>query len=133
VRNLLALIGLLVVGVGGLGWYMGWYKLSFTRTSDGNIEIKTDVDTKKVTTDGSNLLKNISSTVENKANQAAKDASAAPPAGTPGATPGPVAPAQGSSLNPLAPAPAAVVPAVPPPEIPAPPPGGAIQLIPPKP
>jgi hypothetical protein len=124
VRNLLALIGLLVVGVGGLGWYMGWYKLSFTRTTDGNIEIKTDVDTKKVNTDVTEGLKNISSAVENKANQAAKDGN--PPAGTPGATPGPVAPAQGSGLNPLAPAAGT-------PESPMPPTSGPIQLLPPKP
>lgn len=123
-RNLLALIGLLVVGVGGVGWYMGWYKFSLTRTGDGNLEIKTDVDTKKVTTDVTERLKNISAAVENQANQAAKDA--APPAGTPGATPGPVAPAQGSALNPLAPA--AIVPE--PPTLPA---GGPIPLVPPKP
>jgi hypothetical protein len=121
---LLALIGLLVVGAGGLGWYMGWYKLSLTRTSDGNIEIKTDVDTKKVNTDVTNGLKNISSAVENKANQAAKDAT--PPAGTPGATPGPVAPAQGSGLNPLAPAAGT-------PEAPTPPAGGPLPPAPPKP
>lgn len=123
-RNLLALIGLLVVGAGGVGWYMGWYKLSLTRTGDGNLEIKTDVDTNKVTTDGSNLLKNISAAVENKANQAAKDAT--PPAGTPGATPGPVAPAQGSTFNPLAPAAVG-------PEPPTLPTSGPIQLLPPKP
>src|SRR5262245_47598558 len=41
VRNLLALIGLLVVGGGGAGWYLGWYKLSVTRESDGNLQIKT--------------------------------------------------------------------------------------------
>src|SRR5438046_142610 len=52
-RNLLALIGLLVVGFAGVGWYMGWYKLSFARTTDGNLEIKTDVDTKKVGQDTS--------------------------------------------------------------------------------
>jgi hypothetical protein len=124
---LLALIGLLVVGVGGVGWYMGWYKISLTRTSDGNLEIKTDVDTKKVNTDVTEGVKNISSAVESKANQAAKDA---PPAGTPGATPGPVAPAQGSTFNPLAPA--RVAPSIPLPEVPTPPTGGAIQLVPPK-
>ncbi len=98
-RNLLALIGLLVVGAGGVGWYMGWYQLSVNRTTDGNLEIKTNVDTKKVTTDGSTWFKNLSAAVEQKANQTVKDGNT--PAGTPGATPGPAAPSSGSLLNPL--------------------------------
>jgi hypothetical protein len=129
VRNLLALIGLLVVGVGGVGWYMGWYKLSLTRTSDGNLQIQTDVDTKKVSTDVTNGFKNLSTAVENQTNKASQDAHATPPAGAPGATPGPVAPPQGSPFNPLAPS--SVVPAGGVPVAPSLP-TGTIQLLPPK-
>ena len=50
-RNLLALFGLLIIGFVGIGWYMGWYKLSVSKSSDGNLEIKTNVDTKKVGAD----------------------------------------------------------------------------------
>ena len=98
-RNLLALFGLLVIGVGGGGWYMGWYKLSVTRGFDGNLEIKTDVDTKKATADTSEALKNISNVVGNKVDKAAQEAKDAAPTVTPGATPGPIAPALPSVPN----------------------------------
>src|SRR6185312_1068406 len=89
-RNLLALVGIVVIGFAGLGWYMGWYKLSFTRSSDGNLEIKTDVDTKKVGTDSSEALKNLGHAIGNQAEKAAQDAKGTAPAGTPVGTPGPV-------------------------------------------
>ncbi|QJW94068.1 hypothetical protein [Frigoriglobus tundricola] len=137
-RNLLALFGLLVLGFGGGGWYLGWYKLSVTRGIDGNLEIKTDVDTKKVTTDSSEALKNISAVVGNQVDKAAQEAKAVAPTSTPGATPGPVTPAQPSPANPTAQvaptdSPAATDPTVPP----APPAApkkeaGRIHLFPPK-
>ncbi len=133
-RNLLALFGLLVLGFGGGGWYMGWYKLSVTRGTDGNLEIKTDVDTKKVTTDSSEALKNISSVVGNQVDKAAQEAKAVAPASTPGATPGPVTPAQPSTPNPVGPdAPATTDPTTPPAPPAQPTQGpGRIQLFPPK-
>jgi hypothetical protein len=126
-RNLLALIGAVVVIGGGVGWYMGWYKLSVTRESDGNLQIKTDWDTNKATKDVTEGLKNLSTAVEN---HKANDANTAPPAGTPGATPGPVAPAQSSPFNPLAPQ----TPELPkiPNGVTVTPPNGKIQLISPK-
>ena len=45
-KNLLALVGLVVVLVAGLGWYLGWYKLS----SEGG-HVKVDVDTKEIRDD----------------------------------------------------------------------------------
>jgi autotransporter-associated beta strand protein len=36
-RNLFALIGVTVVGFLGVGWYMGWYKLSVSKTTAGNL------------------------------------------------------------------------------------------------
>src|SRR5215211_7500875 len=85
-RNVLALIGLLVIGFGGLGWYLGWYKLSYSRTPDGHLQVTTDVDTKKVGADSQEFIKNASTVVE----KAAQDAKT--PAGAPGSTPGPVVP-----------------------------------------
>jgi len=75
-RNLLAGFGLLVIVAGGLGWYLGWYKLSFTRSTDGNLEIKTDVDTNKVNSDTTNAFKNISAAVSNQ--KATQDANTTP-------------------------------------------------------
>ena len=73
-RNLLALFGLLVIGFAGTGWYMGWYKLSYSRTTDGTIQIKTDVDAKKVESDSSNWIKNAATTIGTHAEKATQDA-----------------------------------------------------------
>jgi hypothetical protein len=50
-RNLLALIGLTVVVVAGLGWYLGWYKLQTDTAATGHREFHVDVDTNKISTD----------------------------------------------------------------------------------
>jgi hypothetical protein len=97
-RNLLALVGLVVVGAAGLGWYLGWYKLDVTRTSDGNLQINTTVDTKKAETDSAAFFKNASSLIGSQIEQTG---SGTPPQGTPGGTPGPKD--AGTAVNPLAP------------------------------
>jgi hypothetical protein len=127
-RNLLALFGLLVIGFAGAGWYMGWYKLSFSRSTDGNLEIKTNVDTKKVGSD----INNAASAVGNQAEKAAQDANTNPPVGAPGSTPGPVTPPQNSPFNPLAPTPPNTPTAPVAPQGPFAPHQGPIQLLPPK-
>lgn len=99
-RNLLALVGLVVIGVAGVGWYLGWYKLNVTRTTDGNLQINTTVDTKKAETDSAAFFKNASTII---GSQIDKSGQSAPPDGTPGATPGPGAQGQTSAFNPLAP------------------------------
>lgn len=88
-RNLLALIGALVVGFGGLGWYLGWYKLNFNRNPQGNLEIKTDVDTGRVAKDTGNGLKQIGTFFGSKLEQAVPDAKGGQPAAPPVNTPGP--------------------------------------------
>jgi hypothetical protein len=134
-RNVLALIGLLVIGFGGLGWYLGWYKLSYSRTPDGHLQVTTDVDTKKVGADSQEFIKNASTVVE----KAAQDAKT--PAGAPGSTPGPVVLPQGSTTPPIPVVPVAPVAPEMPTTIPIPAlptattpqnPQGPIPLIPPK-
>ena len=128
-RNLLAVIGLLVVVVGGVGWYMGWYKLSFTRGTDGNLEIKTDVDTNKVSSDTSNAFKNISAAVNNveKKAQDAQTTPATSPAATPATPDGsPAKPGAQDTPN----KPSTPIQGTPPSRIK--PAGGAVKLIPPK-
>ena len=98
-RNLLALVGLLVVGFAGFGWYLGWYKLSFSRTNEGNLEIKTNVDTKKVGQDATDAVKNAAASLgEHIVN--VQDTKSTAPTTPPGGTPGPMTPPQGSILNP---------------------------------
>ncbi len=110
-RNLLALVGLAVIGFGGLGWYMGWYKLNVAKSSDGNIQITTDVDAKKVTSDSSEFLKNVSTVIGSHVDKAGQDAKTATPNTAPGGTPGPITnpqtapPVPGMPVTPVAPGP----------------------------
>jgi hypothetical protein len=59
IKNLLALVGLLVVGFAGAGWYLGWYKVTEQVDSQGHVQIKADVDVKKIKADGQNLENSI--------------------------------------------------------------------------
>lgn len=130
-RNLLALVGLAVIGFGGVGWYMGWYKLTIAKSTDGSFQITTDVDTKKVGTDSSEFLKNVGAVIGNHVDKAAHDAKSAAPTSAPGGTPGPVTAPQQAQPGPApTDTPAAPEPA---PAAPGTRPGGPIPLLPPKP
>lgn len=84
-RNLLALIGLLVVGFGGIGWYMGWYTLSVAKGPQGTVEIKTSVDAQKVTEDSGKFLQQAAAVVGDQVSKSSQDAKAGPqPAPTSG-------------------------------------------------
>ena len=83
-RNLLALIGAVVVLLVGVGWYMGWYKLNVSKNPDGNIRIETDVDSKKVIKDVGDGAKNLGQLTSDQMDKAAQDAKAGQPANTPG-------------------------------------------------
>jgi hypothetical protein len=50
-RNILALIGAVVLIVAGLGWYFGWYQLGTDPASDGHRKINVDVNTQKIVDD----------------------------------------------------------------------------------
>lgn len=45
-RNLLALVGLVVVAFAGVGWYRQWYTLGVQAGTDGTQRITVDVKTK---------------------------------------------------------------------------------------
>lgn len=127
-RNLFALVGVLVVGVGGAGWYLGWYKVSLTKNQDGNLQIQTDVDTKKVSGDSSAFFQKVGQMVSEKVQQTGQNA-ALPPANTPAVLPGTTPPPGATAPMPNSQIPgngfglpANPVPAAPPP--PPAPPGG---------
>jgi hypothetical protein len=93
-RNLLALIGLAVVALAAIGWYCGWYKLTVTRDQSGQPEIKTTVNTDKVTDDSSSFFKRIEQLVTEKTRSGEQKPE---PASTPSNIPGPIAPVKGQT------------------------------------
>jgi hypothetical protein len=83
-RNLLALVGALVVGFAVVGWYLGWYQLGVSKTTDGNLHVETNVNTKKVVDDSGAAIKKAGELVGSQLEKANKDGQP-----TPGTTPGP--------------------------------------------
>ncbi len=59
-KNILALVGLLVVGFAGTGWYLGWYKLGVESGGSGHTKVNADLDTDKIKHDLQTGAKNIS-------------------------------------------------------------------------
>lgn len=96
-RNMLALVGALVVGFGGVGWYLGWYKLNVSRTSDGNLQVTTNVDTNRVVKDAGDGARHVGEFIGSQVEKAQKDAATQP---APANTPGPKAvPTQGEAAG----------------------------------
>ncbi len=85
-RNILALIGALVIGFAVAGWYCGWYQVGVTKSADGNLRVETNVNTKKVADDASTAWKKVETTV---GQQLDKNVPETPVAPTPVATPAP--------------------------------------------
>lgn len=92
-RNLLALIGLVVVGFAAIGWYCGWYKITVTNGTEGKPEVKTTVNTDKVTEDSTAFFKRMGQLVSEKAKQT--ESQDGQPSVAPSNTPGPIAPVKG--------------------------------------
>jgi hypothetical protein len=98
-KNLLALVGLLVVGFGGVGWYMGWYTLKVDRSSAGELQVQTKVNTKQVAEDTGNWLQQAGKFLDTKVQKASEDAKVQTPCPV-GTTPGPVTPPSGTAVPP---------------------------------
>ena len=88
-RNILALIGLAVIGFAGLGWYFQWYSFASHTGLDGRTKYELDVDTKRMAEDAKTFGNKVSKAV------ASEPASNAPAPGVTGppAPPAPPAPA----------------------------------------
>ncbi|MBI3823884.1 MAG: hypothetical protein HY289_14540 [Planctomycetes bacterium] len=65
-RNILALIGAVVVLVAAGGWYLGWYKLSTEPGADGHINIKADVDKQKILDDEKKAQQKVGEIINNQ-------------------------------------------------------------------
>ncbi len=93
-RNILALIGLAVVGFAGLGWYFQWYSFASHTGLDGRTKYELDVDTKRIAEDAKTFGSKVSKAV------APEPASNAPAPGTVGPPAPPAAPATGVQVGP---------------------------------
>jgi hypothetical protein len=51
IKNLLALVGLVVVAFAVAGWYLGWYKVGEQADADGHPQLRIQVNSGKVVTD----------------------------------------------------------------------------------
>lgn len=63
-KNLFALVGLGTIAFVGLGWYLGWYKLSRQPSSPGNQSFKVDIDPSKIATDGKKFFDRVTEITE---------------------------------------------------------------------
>ncbi len=86
-RNMLALVGALVIGFGGVGYYLGWYKLDVSRASDGTLQVTTKVDTSRVVKDAGDGARHVGEIIGSQVDKVQKDAASGPAA--PASTPGP--------------------------------------------
>jgi hypothetical protein len=50
-RNLLALVGLVVVGFAGAGWYLGWYKLGVESNNPTHPKFNVEIESDKIKQD----------------------------------------------------------------------------------
>lgn len=82
-RNLLALIGLLLVLVVGVGWYQGWYQVSHSPGKEPGFQrLEIDINQKQITSDVQEGLRRSQEQISRWLEQA-KEARSTPPANTP--------------------------------------------------
>jgi hypothetical protein len=65
-KNLLALIGLIVVGFAATGWYCGWYTIGTEPGSNGHRKINVDVNTNEITNDLSKVKAKVGDIINNE-------------------------------------------------------------------
>jgi hypothetical protein len=66
VKNLLALIGLVVVSFATAGWYLGWYNIGTEKDAQGNTHVEVKVDPAKVKHDLSEGRDKVENIIEQK-------------------------------------------------------------------
>jgi hypothetical protein len=86
IKNLLALIGFVVVAFAGAGWYLGWYKIGEQTDAQGHPELKIQVDSSKVTNDLKNAEQRVFDSID-KTKAAVAPVAGQPPVSGPGLLP----------------------------------------------
>ena len=111
-RNFLAFVGLAVVSIVGIGWYLDWYKVKTTPAADGHRTISVDVNTPKITQDIKKEEKNLQDLLHK--NAPAPGTTSVPVTSPPGASP--VSYSTPSGDLPVPPTTTETVPLIPPPQ-----------------
>jgi hypothetical protein len=70
-RNMLAFLAAVVLTVGGLGWYLDWYKVRSHPAEEGHHNLSIDINTTKIGTDLQKGEENLQKILEKNAKQAA--------------------------------------------------------------
>lgn len=79
-RNLLALFALMLLTTIGLGWYLGWYKVSSQPASvPGQHSVQIDIDTTKIGADLQNGEQKIKQIIKDKTKDESKSKSSDAP------------------------------------------------------
>jgi hypothetical protein len=65
-KNMLALIGLVVVSFLGIGWYCEWYKVGAEPASNGQRRINVDLNTKEIAEDLTKVKAKVGEFVNNE-------------------------------------------------------------------
>ncbi len=69
-RNLLAFFALVFLTLAGVGWYLDWYHISASPTTNGRKSVTLDIDTAKISADVSKAEQRIQQRLAEKANAA---------------------------------------------------------------
>jgi hypothetical protein len=97
-KNLLALLGALVVSFAVVGWYLDWYKFQSTTDSAGHRQVNIDLNTKKINEDIHKGAEKVEKVIEHKQ-----------PTGTEGTPPPPGQLPQGVIVRPNQPQPSEII------------------------
>jgi hypothetical protein len=63
-KNLLALVGLVVVGFAGAGWYLGWYKLDVQSSNPTHPKVGVEFERDKIENDLKNGVKRVGGVIQ---------------------------------------------------------------------
>lgn len=63
-RNLLALIGFVIVLFLGVGYVRGWYTFDYSTDANGRVKVSGDIDAKKIKEDGSEFKDKAGNVIE---------------------------------------------------------------------
>jgi hypothetical protein len=68
-RNLLALVALLLLAFAGIGWYRGWYKVETEPSSPGHQSVNIDFNRDKIVEDSARGVKKVEEKLQKVLNQ----------------------------------------------------------------